>query len=235
MKQTGIDVADYGNPKSDEQSLSTKPRLNSNHTDVDKNFIDRSKTEKKPDDHVDKTSRIVSAQVSSDMHTLKPPNIMLQKNSTTTCTGGKKGRQISKDTKNRENENSLVRSGTEDGECTKNRENENSLVRSGNEDGECTVVKSFADIESTKRNVQDDNVPEQFDGACRPEQTDKRAARPSSVADFDFIAHQAKCEFKFNLMINSQELFPKQLSGFPAVDRKSQHKPTARHNIHKKG
>lgn len=215
MKQTDIDVADYGNPKSDEQSLSTKPRLNSNHTDVDKNFIDRSKTEKKPDDHVDKTSRIVLAQVSSDMHTLKPPNIMLQKNSTTTCTGGKKGRQISNDTKNLENENSLVRSGTEDGECA--------------------VVKSFADIESTKRNVQDDNVPEQFDGACRPEQTDKRAARPSSVADFDFIAHQAKCEFKFNLMINSQELFPKQLSGFSAVDRKSQHKPTARHNIHKKG
>ena len=215
MKQTDIDVADYGNPKSDEQSLSTKARLNSNHTDVDKNFIDRSKTEKKPDDHVDKTSRIVSAQVSSDMHTLEPPNIMLQKNSTTTCTGGKKGRQISNDTKNLENENSLVRSGTEDGESA--------------------VVKSFADIESTKRNVQDDNVPEQFDGACRPEQTDKRAARPSSVADFDFIAHQAKCEFKFNLMINSQELFPKQLSGFSAVDRKSQHKPTARHNIHKKG
>ncbi|CAB4003598.1 Hypothetical predicted protein [Paramuricea clavata] len=214
MKQTDIDVADYGNPKSDEQSLSTKPRLNSNQTDVDKNFIDRSK-KKKPDDHVDKTSRIVSAQVSSDMHTLKPPNIILPKNSSTTCTGGKKGRQISKDTKNQENENSLLRSGTEDGECT--------------------GVKSCADIESTKRNVQDDNVPEQFDGACRPEQTDKRAARPSSVADFDFIAHQAKCEFKFKLMINSQELFPKQLSGFPAVDRKSQHKPTARHNIHKKG
>ena len=89
-------------------------------------------------------------------------------------------------------------------------QDESSLARSRNEElEESAGVKQCANIESTTSSIQNINTPEQFDESRRPESTDQRADGRNSLVDFEWIAHMAKCEFKFQLMIKSQELFPK--------------------------
>ena len=88
-------------------------------------------------------------------------------------------------------------------------QDESNLV--GSRDGdheESAGATECADIKSTPRNVQSVNMPEQFNKSCRSEHKDQLAGSNSSV-DLDWIAHTSKCEFKFQLMIKSQELFPK--------------------------
>ena len=187
MKQADINVAHYDNPKLDQQSLPTnKLSLDSSYTDDSRNFvgkIDRSK-EHKPDDIVDKPSRIISAKDSPGVHVLKPSNIMLPKDLTT---AGKR------------------------------------------EDREYTGVKNLADTKSIEMNIQDVSVPKHE--SCGPDGTNERGAGPN-YTHFDIVAHRAKQEFKFELLIKSQELFPKQLSGFP-IDPKTQQKSTATPNTQK--
>ena len=209
MKQADI-VVHYDNSKLDQQSLPTnKLSLDLSYTDGNRNFagkIDRSK-EHNPDDIVDKPSRIISAKDSPGIHVLKPLNIMLPKDLTM---AGKRGETEghSKDTKE---------------------QNENSLLRYGNKEREYTGVKNRADTKSIKMNIQDVSVPKHR--SCGSDRTNDGAAG-TNYTEFDLIAHRAKQEFKFELLIKSQELFPKQLSGFP-IDPKNQQKSTATPNTQK--
>jgi hypothetical protein len=205
-----INVEDYDNLKLDNQSLpTTKLSSDSKRPDNDRNLIgkiDRNR-EHKPDDFVDRTSCIVLD--SPAIRALKPSNIHLQKDQSTASTRGKRGGRISEGTKERENENILVRSGCKDREYTGGRN--------------CT--------DSKYEKITNVNIPEH--GSDKPEKSNKRAVGPS-YSDFDFIAHRAKREFKFELMIKSQKLFPKLLSDLP-IDRENQQKSKERSNTHKNG
>ena len=186
--------------------------MDSSCADDSRNFvgkIDRSK-EHKPDDIVDKPSRFISTKDSSGIRVLKPSNIMFPKDLTR---AGKRG-ETGGDKKD-----------------TKEQENENSFQRYGNKDREYTEVKNRADTKSIKMNIQDVSIPKH--ASYGPDGTKERVDGPN-YTDFDVIAHGAKQEFNFELLIKSQELFPKQLSGFP-VDPKNQPKSTATPSTQKNG
>lgn len=94
------------------------------------------------------------------------------------------------------------------GQTSKDQEESNLVGSRDGDHEESARATKCADIKSTPRNIQSVNMPEQFNKSCRPEHTDQLAGSNSSV-DLDWIAHTSKCEFKFQLMIKSQELFPK--------------------------
>ena len=118
-------------------------------------------------------SSSVSKHISSEILALKPRNVVLHKNTSTTTTEENKAVEAKYFAENHSNSNG--------------QEKENSLRRNESEDGECRKQDSTSE-------------------ACGPNQADNREGVSNS---FDFIAHQAKCEFNFQLMIQSQELFPK--------------------------
>lgn len=103
-------------------------------------------------------------------------------------------------------------SGTEEkirGPTSKDQDESSSIRSRDEENEERPGVKKCVDIESTTRNTQKINPLEKFDESSRPEYTDQRAAGCNSFVDFDWIAHVENCQFKFKLMIKSQELLPK--------------------------
>ena len=102
----------------------------------------------------------------------------------------------------------LVSASGTGGQTSKDQDESNLVGSRDGDHQESAGATECADIKSIPRNIQSVNMPEQFNKSCRSEHKDQLAGSNSSV-DLDWIAHTSKCEFKFQLMIKSQELFPK--------------------------
>lgn len=77
---------------------------------------------------------------------------------------------------------------------------------------------------------------EEFDGRqYRPDERDKPPTGVNPAETFDFIANQAKREFKFQLMIKARELFPTQLSECRNIQRITQQDLRPNHSSHQEG